>query len=96
MRFIDLDWQHQFELAIRTPNIHIGSFLSLRRIPQLSPKREGVCPPVQTWTVPQVFQESNLTASQRAMAAARTKEIYEEQAKERQKESGKIHGRGKE
>jgi len=38
----------------------------------------------------------HLTASQRAMAAARTKEIYEEQAKERQKESGKIHGRGKE
>ncbi len=38
----------------------------------------------------------HLTPSQLAMVGARARDIYDRQAKERQKDSGKVHGRGKE
>jgi ParB-like chromosome segregation protein Spo0J len=38
----------------------------------------------------------HLTPSQAAMVGARVKEMYNRQAKERQREAGKTHGRGKE
>ena len=37
----------------------------------------------------------HLTPSQRSMVGARAREIYDRAAKERQSESGKVHGRGK-
>jgi hypothetical protein len=36
-----------------------------------------------------------LTLSQKAMVAARVRDLYDRQAKERQQEAGKVHGRGK-
>ncbi len=37
----------------------------------------------------------HLTPSQRAMVGARAREFYDRQTKERQKEAGKTHGRGR-
>lgn len=68
----------------------MGLHLSIATVPQVEAEAghpdQGIC----------AGNRATMTPSERALAAAKARELYDRQAKERQKESGKHHGRGKE